>query len=32
MTTDSIRKLIARLHKELAIFKGSEEARQTNPT
>lgn len=25
----SIRKLIARLHEELAVFEGSEEARQT---
>jgi hypothetical protein len=30
-TKAGIRKMIARLHEELAIFKGSEEARQSSP-
>lgn len=30
-TKAGIRKLIARLHEELAIFEGSEEARQSEP-
>jgi len=30
-TKAGIRKLIARLHEELAIYEGSEEARQPNP-
>jgi hypothetical protein len=31
-TKAGIRKMIARLHEELAVFEGSEEARQSNPT
>lgn len=31
-TKAGIRKMIARLHEELAVFEGSEEARQTEPT
>ena len=30
-TKAGIRKMIARLHEELAVFEGSEEARQTEP-
>jgi hypothetical protein len=30
-TKAGIRKMIARLHEELAIFEGSEEARQSSP-
>ena len=30
-TKAGIRKLIARLHEELAVFEGSEEARQSEP-
>jgi len=31
-TKAGIRKLIARLHEELAVFEGGEEARQSNPS
>lgn len=30
-TKAGIRKMIARLHEELAVFEGSEEARHSNP-
>ncbi|MCC6359101.1 MAG: hypothetical protein IT450_10170 [Phycisphaerales bacterium] len=30
-TKAGIRKMIARLHEELAVFEGSEEARQSSP-
>lgn len=30
-TTAGIRKMIARLHEELALYEGSEEARQSTP-
>ncbi len=30
-TKAGIRKMIARLHEELALFEGSQEARQSNP-
>ena len=30
-TKAGIRKMIARLHEELAVYEGSEEARQLNP-
>jgi hypothetical protein len=31
-TKAGIRKMIARLHEELAVYEGSEEARQTEPS
>ena len=31
LTKAGIRKLIARLHEELAVYEGTEKARQTNP-
>jgi hypothetical protein len=30
-TKDGIRKMIARLHEELAVFEGGEEARESKP-
>ena len=31
-TKAGVRKMIARLHEELAVYEGSEEARQTEPS